>query len=168
MAGSRKWIPIVVGAVIFVVIVGLGLIGAFAYMVSRQVGVQQLPAASGQAEFDRLRAPFAGQQAFIELPEDGSEATPIVHRELAVHPTGGVTTMHLRVWVPSDRKLVRVDFPMWVLRLMGNSPINLQTHGHRRGGVSLHVTPEEVDRRGPGLIMDYTARGGERILVWTE
>jgi hypothetical protein len=163
----RNWIPIVVGIVIFVVIVGIGLIGAFAYLVSRQVGVQQLSSSSGQAEFDRLREPFAGQQAFIELPAEASDADPIVHRELAVHPTGRVNTVHLRVWSPRDRKLVRVDFPMWVLRLMGNHPINLHSEGHGRG-VSLHVTPEELDRRGPGLIMDYTSRGGEKILVWSE
>ncbi len=169
MAG-RKWIPIVVGIVIFVIIVGLGLVATFAYLVSRQVGVQQLSSSSGQAEFDKLRAPFAGQQAFIELPAEDSDDAPVVHRELETHPTGGVKTVHLRIWAPRDGKLVRVDLPMWTLRLMGSKPIELHT-GDRSfgsGGVSLHVTAEEVDRRGPGLLMDYTGRRGERLLVWSE
>lgn len=165
---TRKWIPIVVGIVIFVVIVGLGLVGGVAYMVSRQVSVQHLPTSSGAAEFDKLRAPFEGQQPFIEIPPEDSDAAPVVHRELATGPTGRVTTVHVRVWVPRDGRLVRVDLPMWALRLTGNKPIHLQARNEGFSGVSLNVTAEELDRRGPGLVMDFAAGHGERILVWSE
>jgi threonine dehydrogenase-like Zn-dependent dehydrogenase len=49
---TNKWIPIVVGSVIFVVLVGTGLIGGFAYMVARRVQVQEMTASGGQEEFD--------------------------------------------------------------------------------------------------------------------
>lgn len=165
---TRKWIPIVVGLVVFVVIVGLGLVGGLAYMVSRQVSVQHLSSTSGLEEFEKLRAPFAGQQAFIELPAEDSDDPPVVHRELATGPTGRVTTLHFRVWVPREGRLVRVDLPMWTLRLMGNKPIHLEHRGQGFDGVSLNVTPQELDRRGPGLVLDYTAHRGERILAWLE
>lgn len=164
----KKWVPIVVGIVIFVVIVGLGLVGGLVYFVTRQVSVQTVSPSSGAEEFDRLRAQLSGQQAFIELPGEDSDADPVVHHELATHPTGQVSTIHVRVWVPDDRKMVRVDLPMWTLRLMGSKPITIQTGHSALGGVRLRVTAEDIDRRGPGLVLDHTARHGERLLVWSE
>ena len=119
----RKWWPIIVGIVIFVVIVGLGFIGAVVYLVTRQVSVQTVSAEQGVEEFDRIRADLAGQTPFIEMPAHDSDAPPIVHKELETHEPGGLSTIHVRVWVASDRKLVRVDLPMWTLRLMGNQPL---------------------------------------------
>lgn len=164
----KKWVPIVVGLVIFVIIVGIGLLGGFAYLVSRQVGVQTLSSSAGVEEFEKLRARFEGQQAFIELPAEDSDAEPIVRKELATHPTGLVNTVHMRIWVPDEGKLVRVDFPMWMLRLMGNGPVTLNSGHGPTGHVTLKVTPQEIERRGPGLILDHASRGGERLLVWAD
>ncbi len=65
---ARKWIPIVVGIVIFVMLVGAGLIGALIYVVTRQVDVKSMTATGGQEAFEQLLASKAGQQPFIELP----------------------------------------------------------------------------------------------------
>jgi hypothetical protein len=155
--------------VIFVVIVGLGLVGGLVYLVTRQVSVQTVTSsAEGSEEFEKLRAALAGQTAFLELPPEDGEGEPIVHRELATHPTGQVSVVHVRVWVPRDRKLVRLDLPMWTLRLMGSKPITIDTGHGSFGGVPLKVTAEEIDRRGPGLILDHSGRRGERLLVWSE
>jgi hypothetical protein len=165
---TRKWLPIVAGIAIFVVVVGLGLVGSCVYLLRRQVTVQTMSGSAGAEEFDKLRAAVAGQQAFIELPNEDSNAAPLVHKELATHPTGQVSTVHVRVWAPRDGKLVSVDLPMWALRLMGSKPITIET-GHRTfGGLSLKVTAEDIDRRGPGLLIDHTSGRGERLLAWSE
>jgi hypothetical protein len=163
---ARKWIPIVVGIVIFVMLVGAGLVGGLIYVVTRQVKVQAMSAAGGQEEFDRLRAGMAGRKPFLELPAPGSHAEVVVHREMATGDTGSVSVLHVRVWSPRDRKLVNLDLPFWVMRLAGNKPITLNAGSLRR--VALTVTPEEIDRRGPGLILDWAGGHGERLLVWTE
>jgi len=165
---AKKWWPIIVGVVIFVVIVGLGLIGTVAYLVSRQVSVQTVPAQQGTEEFERIRASLAGQKPFIEMPAEDSDAAPIVHRELETHEPGRLSTIHVRVWVASDRKLVRVDLPMWTLRLMGNNPITISGNDEGFRGIKLKVTPEEIERRGPGLILDHAGPRGERIVIWSE
>jgi hypothetical protein len=162
---TKKWIPIVVGIVIFVVLVGAGLVGGFAYMVARQVKVQEMPAAAGQEQFDRLAARFAGQQAFIEMSAD-SDGESKVHHELETHDTGSVGSLHICAWSPRDRRLVSVDLPFWMMRLSANRPMEL--HAGSTGAVVLEVTPEQVDRRGPGLVLNHTRRGGERLLIWTE
>jgi hypothetical protein len=165
MAG-KKWLPIVVGIVIFVVLVGAGLVAGFAYMVSRQVQVQQVSATAGQEEFDRLVAGMAGQTPLIELPDGELGGRVEVHRELETKQTGSITQVHVRVWSPRDHKLVRVDLPFWLLRLGGNRPMVIDSGS--REGISLRVTPEEVDRRGPGLLLNHGSRNGERVLIWTE
>jgi hypothetical protein len=162
---TRKWLPIVVGIAIFVVLVGAGLIGGFAFMVARQVKVQEMPAAAGQEEFDRLAARFAGQQAFIEMSADSDGPTK-VHHELETRDTGSISTLRVRVWSPRDRKLVQVDLPFWMMRLTGNRPMELHAGGS--GALVLEVTPEQIDRRGPGLVLNHTRQGGERLLIWTE
>jgi hypothetical protein len=32
----------------------------------------------------------------------------------------------------------------------------------------VHLTMEDVDRRGPGLLLDQADRRGSQVLVWTE
>jgi uncharacterized protein YneF (UPF0154 family) len=163
---AKKWIPIVVGLVIFVMVVGAGVVGGLIYVVTRQVKVQTMSASSGQEEFDRLLASMAGQKPFIELPAPDSDGGILVHRELETKDTGSISTLHVRVWSPRDKKLVHVDLPFWMMRLTGNKPITLNAGSLR--GVTLSVTPEEIDRRGPGLILNWSSRHGERLLVWTE
>jgi len=165
----KKWVPIVAGIVIFVVIVGLGLIAGLVVMVKRQVNVQTVASAeAGEAQFQQQLARFAGQKALIELPEEGRDVEPVVHREMATHVTGRVSAVQVWVWVPRDRRLVRFTLPMWTLRLGGNGPIELHTGEGSFRTMTLKVTAEDVDRSGPGLVLEHTGRRGERLLVWSE
>jgi hypothetical protein len=170
MAARNKWIPIVIGIVIFVVVVGIGLVAGLVYFVSRQVDFQTVSAAGGEQEFAKLRAGFEGQTPFIELPADGDAGSAArVHRELAVHEPGKVSRVCMRIWSPQENKLVRLDIPFWTIRLMGNNPISLDSGDSSVGHVSLKVTPQELEKRGPGLVIDHRAPDdGPSILVWLE
>lgn len=162
----RKWIPIVVGIVIFVFVVGIGLIGGLVYVVTRQVKVETMTTTGGQEEFERQASRLSGQKPFIELPPYDSDDPVVVHREMETRDTGSVSTLHIRVWSPRERKLANINLPFWMMRLTGNKPIQLRTGP--MGDVPLTVTPEEIDRRGPGLILTWTGPRGQRLLVWTE
>ena len=163
----KKWVPIVVGIVIFVMVVGVGLVGGLVYVLTRQVSVQTVSEPGGQQEFDRILTTLAGQKPLIELAASG-DGEAVVHRELETKQPGSLTTLHLRFWVPDENKLVRVDLPFWLMRLTGNKPLKLHTDHRSFEEVTLTVTPEEIERRGPGLVLDHKARHGERVLVWTE
>jgi hypothetical protein len=167
MEAKKTWLTIIVGVVIFIVIVGIGVIGGLAYMVKRQVNVETLTQATGEQEFERMLTAFDGQKAFIELPAEG-EGEAIVHRELETKQPGSLSTLHLRIWVPDEKKLVQINLPFWMMRLTGNKPIKLQTGQSFVREVTLSVTPEEIERRGPGLILNHKARHGERLLVFTD
>lgn len=165
---AKKWIPIVAGIAIFVVVVGVGAVGGLIYLVTRQVNVQTVSSAvDGQQEFERMVASFAGQKPFIELSAETDQPSA-VHHELATGKPGALSTLHLRIWIPREKKLARIDLPFWLMRLTGNNPIKIHTDHDSFDRLSLQVTPEEIDRRGPGLLLNHTARGGERILVWTD
>jgi hypothetical protein len=163
---SKKWMPIVVGIVIFVVLVGAGLIGGFAYLLARQMEIREMPAAEGAAEYARLEASLAGQQPFIDLPDGDFNGRITVHRELETKQTGSVSRIHMRVWSERDRKLVRADLPFWLLRLGGSHPVRFRSGPGE--DVVLRVSPEEIDRRGPGLILRHSNSRGEHVLIWTE
>ena len=32
----------------------------------------------------------------------------------------------------------------------------------------MHISLEDIERRGPGLLLDQTERRGSQVLVWTE
>jgi hypothetical protein len=163
---TKKWVPIVVGLVIFVVLVAVGLIGSLVYIVKRDVKVQTMTAEEGQAEFDRLVSRMAGQKPFIDLPAPDSDGLPLVHRELETHGTGSISTVHIRVWSPAKKTIARIDLPFWLMRLGGNKPFTVNAGSMNE--VQLHVTPEEIDRRGPGLIVLWTTSRESRLIVWTE
>jgi hypothetical protein len=163
---TKKWVPIVVGIVIFVALVGAGLMGGLVFFVTRHAKVETVSAEAGQAEFDRLVARMAGQKPFLELPAPDSDGLPIVHRELETHDTGSISTVHIRVWSPAKKTIARIDLPFWLMRLGGNKPFTV--NAGPLNDVTLHVTPEEIDRRGPGLIVLWTTSREARLLVWTE
>jgi hypothetical protein len=163
---SKKWVPIIVGIVIFVVLVGAGLLGGLAYLLSQQMTIKEVPAAEGAAEFERVAASLAGQMPFIELPEGDFNGRIQVHRELETKETGSVSRIHMRAWSERDRKLVRADLPFWLLRLGGSHPVRFNSGPG--SDIALRITPEEIDRRGPGLILRHSNSRGEHVLIWTD
>ncbi len=166
---KKSWGLIVLGIVIFVVVVGVGVIGTFGYIVYRQMDVRSVPAQSPDEDFAKEKARFADQVPFIEIPAGDLESTPIVHREqMAKEPTT-LNSLQVLAWGPRDKKLVRLTLPMWLLRLSGSRGVHLSNRdAPLSSDMSLNVTAEELERHGPGLILDITTPHGERVLVWAE
>lgn len=166
---AKRWGLIVLGIVIFVVVVGVGLIVTAGYLFSRQVEVQTVSTESPDAEFDKTLAQFEGQKPYIEIPSPSDDTPPTVHHEQEKAQAQPLNTIHLLVWDPGERKVTRVNLPYWIVRLRGNRPLNLSSRQSGfRSGVRLQVTPEQIERHGPGLILDLNTRTGERVLVWVD
>ena len=168
MASSRKtWISILIAAAIVVAVLAAAIIGSTAFFFYRHISTESTNSESAAGEFARARQRFAGQQALIELR--GESEAPTIHRRASA---GGELPQTLRVlaFEPRDRKLVRINIPFWLLRLAPSRPLTL------RDGVGisleddrLHLTVQDLDRAGPGLILDARdLHGGTQALVWTE
>ena len=171
MAGKRRWGLIILGIVVFVVVVGVGVMATLAYLAFRQIDFQTVATESPEDEFRTVLTQVAGQQPYIELT-DPKGGAGVVHREQEKPERSQLTTLHALVWDPEERKVVRVGVPFWLLRLAPGGNVRLSGDGNsgfRIGSdVQLNVTAADIERHGPGLILDHTGHRGERVLLWAE
>ena len=67
--------------------------------------------------------------------------------------------LHARIFDPEDGKIVRADIPFWLIRL-GQSFSFTSNMGS--------VTLEDLERHGPGLIVNGRSDEGQQVLVWID
>ena len=80
-----------------------------------------------------------------------------------------ITALHAVVYNTDTRKLVTIDVPMWVLRMLPtHKRFSFVNDDVDFDSSRAHLTLEDVDRHGPGLILDGHSRDGDRVLIWAE
>jgi hypothetical protein len=165
----KTWISILVAAVIIVGFIAAAAIGGTAYFFYNHIHTENAQTADAAKEFEAARGRFAGQQPLIEMRRSGE---PLLHREMLTSERPGRTLESLRVlaYDPDGERLVRVSIPMWLLRLAPTSKRMsfLNDNGVDFDSERVHLTLEDLERRGPGLVLDHKDRRGSLVLVWTE
>ncbi len=159
---TRRLLAIGSAAAIVVATLALVAIGSGAYIVYTHTNAQFVDAAAGDAQIAAQRSEFEGQEPLIELR---GVDEPLVHRR-PDKTRREIAALHVLSYDPRARKLVRVDIPGWFLRLAsahGSIRLaNLEMFNDERDRVTL----EDLERHGPGLIVETTGRS--HVLVWTE
>lgn len=172
MSAKKTWISILIAAVIIVGILALAVVGGTAFFIYRHVNATPASTMAADQEFTSARARFAGQPPLIEIRK-GEE--PLLHRELlpAERPANAPKLVSLRVLAYDDDsgKLVHVTIPFWLLRMMPSR--HLSFLNDERIDVDLdaervRLTLDDLERRGPGLLLDTKDKHGSQVLVWTE
>jgi hypothetical protein len=165
----KTWISVVIAAIIVVGMLAATAVGGTAYFFYHHIHTQTAESGDAAKEFAAARERFAGQPPLIEMRR-GDE--PLLHRELIKSGGAGRPLESLRVlaYDPDDAKLVNVSIPFWLLRL---APTNkrmsfLSDNGIDFDSERVHLTLEDLERRGPGLVLDHKDRRGSLVLVWTE
>jgi len=167
MAKKTSWAVIIVGISAFVLIVGAGLVGVVGYVIYQQFAFQAKTATeiSADEEFAQIVAKFEGQKPYLVI-RDGE---PVVSEEPAASPGKPVEALHIIVWDPDERKVVKLNMPFWLLRMTKGRPIKLSSNDDPGSeAMKLKITAEDLERRGPGLILDHKEATGERVLVWAQ
>ena len=162
------WVSILIAAVIIVGILAVTVVGGAAYFFYQHVNTTYTPSENAEAEFTQTRARFAGQQPLIEIREHDA---PIIHHEIVAESPAGKKLEALRVlaYDRHARKLVRVSIPFWLLRLApGKRFVTMPEDGIDFDSDHMQLNVEDLERRGPGLIIDTKDRRGSHVLVWTE
>jgi hypothetical protein len=166
---SRKtWISVLIASVIIVGILAAAAVGGAAFFIYRHVHTEFTPSANADQQFAEARARFTGQQPLIEIRKDDQ---PLLHREVIPASTSAakLETMRVLAYDTRARKLVNVSIPMWLLRLAPSNKFSfLNDNGIDFDSDRVHITLEDIERRGPGLILDQADRRGSQVLVWTE
>ncbi len=162
---GRRWLTIA-GAVA-IVLVFLGIAAAIVSVSwvkahTEFTTASEKDAASGFAE---IRTRFGEQRPLIEV----REGRPHVNQARADAPasTVGLTTMHVLVWEQRENQLIRFELPFWLLRLK-SAPIEFGSYASGLDDVGITMTAEELERYGPGIVIDLVEKRGERILIWVE
>lgn len=158
-------------------------IACVAYLfMSRYIQREPETADAAAREFALARARFAGQTPLIEYR--GFDA-PVIHRGGAgAGSHGAVHTFRLFVYDARKGEVARVTIPVETLRL-------LTVGGHLRvfnagfgNGTGLRITLDDLQRFGPGLVLDSgrgmpgqlavadallgTDSSRSLVLIWTE
>lgn len=165
MKTRRTWVLVVFGVLVLMVFIGIGAIIAVAAWFQQSFETEVATEQGARSEFDTVRHSFANRPPLLEI-RNGKPAYA-AGGENQVPGTSSPETLHVMVWDRDDERLVRFTVPFWLLRMKAG-PIELSSYGSDldESGVDLRV--EDVERFGPGLILDHTEDAGDRILVWTK
>jgi hypothetical protein len=136
--------------------------GMSSYVVLRHMEMRSGTEAEAVREFDEIKKRFAGRQPLVEMT--GPQARDIRINRL-VHPQGlRAKTLYVVTWSADDDRVLRTDVPLWLMRF---STLNILS--------SLGVAPDqfrltvvEIERYGPGLVVDYRRPAQTHVLIWVE
>ena len=162
----KTWISIVIAGVIIIGLLAVAVVGGTAFFIYSHVNAKFVAPESAEQELATARARFSNQQPLIELTADHE---PVLHRNASA-PRREIQSLHALVYDGRSRKLTHLDVPGWLLKLMSaGGHIRIADLGVLDDDTSGRVTLEDLERHGPGLILDVTrARGSQQVLLWTE
>jgi hypothetical protein len=165
----RTWVSVVIAAVICIGMLAVAAVGGTAYFIYHHVRTEFTPQNDAEQRFAEARGRFAGQRPLIET-RHGDD--PVVHTDAIPRASAkGAKLESLRVlaYDTRARKLVNVSIPFWLLRMTPTNKFSfLSDNGIDFDAERVHITVDDLERRGPGLILDETDRRGSQVLVWTE
>ncbi len=164
-SAKKTWGAILVAAIAIVCVLVVALIGGSAYFIARHVSSQFVSAESADAQFMSARQRLVGQTPLIEM-QIGDE--PILHRPAADAHRPRIEVLHALIYSTEAGKLVDVSLPMWLLRMSPGNHLSFLDDNAQFDSGRVHLTLEDVERHGPGLILDATDRRGARVLIWAE
>ena len=165
-AKKRRWIPIVLGVVVLVGFLVVGLVIAAAAWFQQNLQVQTTTEESALKEFDVVRQKYPGKQPLLELNGEVPRYTG-GSKPAAMANAPKLESFNVLVWDPDEDKLARFALPFWLLR-MKSDPIEFSSYASGMDDEGVDLRPADIEKFGPGIILDAATRSGERILLWTQ
>jgi hypothetical protein len=158
----RTWVKATVGGFALLAVGLLALAGTGAYFVLRNLERQQTAEAESVKAIEAVKARFVGRTPLLEII-DPRRADIRINRP-AEASSSPVDTVHVINWKSDTGELTRAELPLWLMRF---SSINILS----QLGIApdrFRLTVSDVERYGPGIIVDYGAPGSFRTLVWVD
>jgi hypothetical protein len=123
------------------------------------------------AEFSQLRARFADQQPLIDMSRREPFGAPVVSQSAAP-----LRSFHTVIFdTRGGQRLVRITVPYWFARRFAGRDHEFRWLGQLTFLDDTEFDPEairlsldQLERRGPGLVADYTHPGGGQFISWVE
>jgi hypothetical protein len=161
---ARRWAPIVFGVTVFVVFVGISVVVLGVAWFREHLDVQPASRTRADSAFADVRQRYADKAPLLEM-HGSSVARSNPPAESAPRTT--LTTLHVLAWDAEEGRLARFQIPFWFLRLK-ETPIRFGTYASGLDELKISLTAAEIERYGPGIIMDIEREGRDRALLWVE
>ena len=162
---KRTWIWVVAGIFVLLFFVAIGGIFVAVSFFRQNLNVTQTAEDAAMKQFDEVRNRFPGQQPLIQLVDDKPQYVEERARQSASQKP--LTTLHVIAFDRDEGNLVTFSLPFWLLR-MKSGPIRISAYqqGWDDRGVSFSVA--DIEKHGPGIIVDAAERGEGRVIIWAE
>ena len=165
MSKRRNWPWILFGAGVVIVVIGIAAIITTAAWVQHNLAVQDTTEGAALQEFDTIRSRYSNRPPLLDLRNGRPvytggkppDAPPSAQR---------LERLNVLVWDPDESKLMSFAVPFWFVRLK-SGPIEFSAYASGMDDEGVNLRPEDIEKYGPGIILDATTRDGERVLVWT-
>ena len=161
----RRWVLWVGGVAIVLVFLFIAAAIVGVSWISSHTQVAETTATSASDAFAAVEKTFAGRGALIEVENE----RPRLNTARTALPTSTqkLTSLHVLVWAKKDSKLVRLELPFWLLK-MKSKPIEFGAYASGLDDVGMTMTAEELERYGPGIVVNMSPPSGERVLLWVD
>jgi hypothetical protein len=171
MPKARTWLWIIIGFFGFCFLCVVGVAGAGYLFFKAHIQETTVTSDTAADTFNQTLARFKDQTPLIHADEYGHVD---VASRIDALPTSAVKPTELDVLAlehdtgQNQRPLVRVSLPFWLLKL---GPRKMQFGGGQDINDDLErlrITPEDLERIGPRLLLNFTRGDGTHVLVWTQ
>jgi hypothetical protein len=149
---------------VFLAAAAVAGVSVFGVLVWRAVVVEEAAADEASRAFDEIRVALGSAPPIVEFSPDGRARRV---REPPAGGAAGVTTLRALAYQAGPRRLVRAEVPFWFVKLKGPAA-RVALRGTGLDLDRLGLTAPELERYGPGLVLDERLAGGDRLLVWIE
>ena len=158
----RTWVKATLGGVALVAVAVIALAASGAYFVLRHLEKRAGSEAEAMQAIDAVKARFGSRPPLVEIIDPGS-ADIKINRPVET-AASRVDTLHVINWKSDPGEVVSTEVPLALMRF---STVNIAS----QLGIApakFRLTVSDVERYGPGIIVDYRSRGAFRLLVWVD
>jgi hypothetical protein len=162
---KRNWLAIILGVLLLFGMLAVGCVVVAVSFFRQNVSISEnTTEEAAMRQMDEVRSRFPGQQPLIQLVDDRPQ---LVDRGTPATAQKSLSTVHVIAFDRDEGNLVNFSLPFWLLR-MKSGPIRISAYqqGWDDRGVSFRV--EDLEKHGPGIIVDITQSGEGRVVIWAE
>lgn len=160
---KRKWLPIVAGVAVLFVFLGIGVAVVSVLWFRDNVVVSRgTSREAAQQAFDERRREFPDPRPVLTF---GADRKPSYAAGLETRKNPGtISALHMLAWDADDRALATITLPMWLLR-MKSGPIVFGEYVSGLDDHGVRLTPADLEKYGPGVVLEFETPDGNRVLL---
>lgn len=139
---------------------GFAIFGLLAW---RSIEVEHAPPNQALRRFTEVRDRFTGSDPILRVDAEGR----LLRHNPPEQETDPPKYLRVLTYRASEQRLVHANIAFWFLNVKGPA-VQFALRGTGLDLNRLGITPSDLKRYGPCLVLDEAHADGSRLLVWTE